>query len=265
MQAIKQKSNVLAPFSFRSPRRNLMPVICFKTIIFHFLSPLSKADIRGRLPIFSLKEVWIHGKPCFSPYRQRQRTSAHCLPLISRKICEITKHPEKGLARSAVSPFLRHIQSCLCGFTVSDCHKNVNKRKIRILCYCPDTWRERQQKEEKSDNRNQREEQSRTDFFFSSFTAFYRYISTTACKYLFNLFDCQAFCSTRRQLKVSPAITSWMDVLFPGSSLNLFLKHIKILWGWISPFFTAHSCSISITLSGNEIHFRALPLMSCRV
>lgn len=98
MQAIKQKSNVLAPFSFRSPRRNLMPVICFKTIIFHFLSPLSKADIRGRLPIFSLKEVWIHGKPCFSPYRQRQRTSALCLPLISRKICEITKHPEKRIS-----------------------------------------------------------------------------------------------------------------------------------------------------------------------
>lgn len=55
MQAIKQKSNVLAPLSFHSPRRNLMPVICFKTIILHFLFALSKADIRGRLLISSFK------------------------------------------------------------------------------------------------------------------------------------------------------------------------------------------------------------------
>lgn len=43
--------------SFRSPRQNLMPVIFFKTNILHFLFPPSKADIRGRLLIFSLKEV----------------------------------------------------------------------------------------------------------------------------------------------------------------------------------------------------------------
>lgn len=106
-----------------------MPVICFKTIILHFLFPLSKADIRGRLLIFSLKEVLIHGKPCFSLSRQRQRTSAHCLHLISRKICEITNTPKKGLARSAVSPLLWRIQSCFCVFAASGRRKNVNERK----------------------------------------------------------------------------------------------------------------------------------------
>lgn len=39
-------------------------------------------------------------------------------------------------------------------------------------------------------------------------------------------------------IKLFLALEGWKDAFFPGSSLNLFLKHIKILLGW-SSFFTA--------------------------
>lgn len=164
------------------------------------------------------------------------------------------KHPEKRISTlCSVAVAMAHSKLFLCICSIRPPQKC--KRKKKTYCVFAQICEERDSRKRKSQTTVTRGT-SRAAFLMLYRNCFLQIFVENSIIKLFVALEGRWKCS-------QPSHPEWM--VFSRFLIKPVLKHIKILLGWISSFFTAHSCSISVTLSGNEIHFRALPLMSCRV